>query len=742
MARRYLPLIDPGQYDRSPALSKQEQEALEDWTPRHGLKEHVTRRMPRLCTPLLDVVEVFCKARRDGANIREKRSAVRSSACCVLAEMKRSRESYWTWPSERWLTLINSSRPRTRLHLAGIAYLLCTFDAVHRIEHKVSVGVLARSLFGGEFDRSLGRLLEALQRIGYASDTLEVKIKAPLGAVALTNRSVCLERIDERVLWQTYKTFARQGRSMSMISHGLVALGVLGAPLRMREYPSFKEKDYTGIAPEWVAWCRRWRDTSTLMPQTRENNYSYVLRVGLWLAKEHPEITGPAHWTVETCADFLAAVCRLKVGEWTLRSAPRRADPNEGKPLRANSRRVLFYAVRRFFRDVEEWGWATLRFNPMYHLATPKAVSRLTGPNPRDIDEKMWLRIVHASLHLTAEDLLGDIWYPLEMLQAVAVVWTHSGLRQNEIARLRLECARPQTEDLPGEEGEEAVPAGALCYLSVPASLKAGAYVKPVQDVVRQHVEAWEALRPDQPQLVDRKTGEHVRFLFQYRGRKMGASVIGNTIIPMLCRKAGVPQEDARGPITSHRARASTATMLINASNGMSLPQLQKWLGHDSPKSTMHYYRVRPAKLARAFAKADETAHMIEVIIDHDVVLRGAADEEPWKLYPLSDGRYCSNPFWSTCPHRMACAGCDFYVPVDSAYGATLAAKASLHRFLEAVPLTNEERAAAEGDIGKLDRLAERLRDVPTPDGRTPRQIETGTEGTDAMISLKVLPTS
>ena len=45
----------------------------------------------------------------------------------------------------------------------------------------------------------------------------------------------------------------------------------------------------------------------------------------------------------------------------------------------------------------------------------------------------------------------------------------------------------------------------------------------------------------------------------------------------------------------------------------------------------------------------------------------------------------------------MACAGCDFNIPKDSAKGEALAAKAFLHRYLEEVPLTPDEQLIVKG---------------------------------------------
>jgi hypothetical protein len=52
----------------------------------------------------------------------------------------------------------------------------------------------------------------------------------------------------------------------------------------------------------------------------------------------------------------------------------------------------------------------------------------------------------------------------------------------------------------------------------VPAGKTFTAFTKPVGVVIKQFIDRWEALRPEQSPLVDAKTGERVRFLFQYRG--------------------------------------------------------------------------------------------------------------------------------------------------------------------------------------------------------------------------------
>lgn len=114
----------------------------------------------------------------------------------------------------------------------------------------------------------------------------------------------------------------------------------------------------------------------------------------------------------------------------------------------------------------------------------------------------------------------------------------------------------------------------------------------------------------------------------------------------------------------------------------------------------------------------------IEVLIDRDAATSGkAAAGEPWQYYDLGHG-LCSYTFSEQCPHRMACAKCDFCTPKDSSKAQLLQAKGNLQRMLAAVPLTDDERAAADDGQTALGQLLQRLADVPTPAGPTPREIK------------------
>ena len=71
----------------------------------------------------------------------------------------------------------------------------------------------------------------------------------------------------------------------------------------------------------------------------------------------------------------------------------------------------------------------------------------------------------------------------------------------------------------------------------------------------------------------------------------------------------------------------------------------------------------------------------------------------------------------------MACAKCDFYTPKDSSKAQILEAKENLQKMRAMIPLTDDEQAAVDDGNAALDRLLDRLADIPTR-GLTPRQLD------------------
>jgi hypothetical protein len=165
---------------------------------------------------------------------------------------------------------------------------------------------------------------------------------------------------------------------------------------------------------------------------------------------------------------------------------------------------------------------------------------------------------------------------------------------------------------------------------------------------------------------------------------------------------------------------------LYNAKEPMTLFELQAWLGHRTPAATQHYAKITPTTLTKAYADAGYVARnvrTVEGLIDRDTIFDGAvASGKAWQYYDLGHG-HCTYTFFEQCPHRMACAKCDFYVPKDSSKALLVEAKGNLPRMLTAIPLTDEEKAAIDDGKAAIDTLINRLADLPTPAGPTPREI-------------------
>ncbi|UVJ45944.1 integrase [Pseudomonas sp. LS1212] len=333
----YIP-FDVSLYERCEVLLDSEQAVLSNHLYRSDWP-YLQSKMPGLVNPLIDLVA------HSGVS---PRLAV-SSVAAILWHVSKTGKPYWSWSETQWLTLLNT-RAGSRPYLAAVAYHLGGFRTPQRIAKFRQSAIYASAIFGSQiFKREHTRLSQTLKSLGYAARHLEQFLSSVLGALMLENGDPRLETFTEELLLRG-QAHRSEGiaRSVGKVSHGLAALGILAKPLRMRGYVGWREKSIDGIDPVWVECCRRWRDTSTLRPRTRESNYSFVLRTGIWLAREQPWVVSPVDWNMSTCAAFIAAVDRMTVGEWALESARHTKFKGLGQPIAPNSKRGFLHAVRRF----------------------------------------------------------------------------------------------------------------------------------------------------------------------------------------------------------------------------------------------------------------------------------------------------------------------------------------------------------------------------------------------------------
>jgi integrase len=724
-------LLDVTGYNRHPELTEQEREALARAVAcctgdnRTKLPPELNIKLARLLEPINDILTFL------GSPLKSCSAPVQ----VLLQEMQTRSTPYWSWSEAVWTALLTSAFARfrqdyslqtyrrVRFQLMVMAYIMGPqTDFFLPLLGEISPLALACRLFGEEpLQRNIERVRQVLSGWGYGyEDTSNQRcLTTTVAEVALVNRSVRLEQMTFAKLSslrQRMKPYQRG--SLERLSKVLAHLAIIERPLppfseTLRVLP--EQTDTSGIAPEWVEGCLQWHRFSDLAPLVKRQYLHLLLRAGRWLAELHPEVTSPHQWTAKLAAEYVAVVCQMKAGDFSPAGSRSRMKERVGTPLSAGTKEKQLVAMRTFFREIQDEPHnVPRRFDPMRAFRTPHTIKKHIGPNPRDLDPFLWAKLVHAALNLTQKDLpqgsKGVIQYPLALVRAVAVVWVYSGLRADEIVRLRAGCVRWQREDVTISETGEVLPREAVCFLTVPVNKTTTTFQKPVNPVVGRRINEWEQVRAaSQPHRTDRKTGAQVNYLFLHRGHPLSLSYLNTSLIPTLCKVAGIPRADERGAITSHRARATLATLLYNAPAGLSLFELMQWLGHTNPASTQQYVRVKPTKLAASYSKAEHNSRLVEALVETKADANGAVNI----YYVLGEHGLCGNPDWASCLSRMACIKCPFFVPKNQAH--LIEACQTVKRFMEVVELTDEELAAVQDDYAKLEAAVQRRQHLAMP---------------------------
>ena len=116
---------------------------------------------------------------------------------------------------------------------------------------------------------------------------------------------------------------AEQRRMYYRIADALQGMGLIPNAIHHRTYASIAT---TGIDPDWVAWCTRWRATTTIAPSSARSVYYAILKAGRWLKREHPEVCTPDGWTRDVALAYVSAVIDYKLGEFVT------PDVHKGRP--------------------------------------------------------------------------------------------------------------------------------------------------------------------------------------------------------------------------------------------------------------------------------------------------------------------------------------------------------------------------------------------------------------------------
>ncbi len=732
------------QYDRSP-LAPQENNALMEAVRLgesargHNQTDYAREELRRFQKPMYDVIAL----RTSNISIYQRLRRI------LYLQMIQRNTSLWEWSKQEWIEIICPTkkdferaygRPGSgRFSLRDMAYLLGGVTDLREVGQKLNSWETARLYFGPEVVEQEGRrvtdCLVGQAGQGYHRGPYGVQgIRQALGLLFLLNRRPFLEDISPELLQMASQDpDALASHQVVKVKVALHHLGLFEQRPELHPVPKKQVGDLAGVPVAWAAWCDAWLRRQAKVSHRVRVTYNQLLCIGRWLADQHPEIASPEQWDEELALEYVSYLCsRATVGDYASAQGNRAniALKRVGKPLAPRTMKHRLAALIRFFTDLQEKphqldkgrsSKLERRFNPHEVFRLPRSIKRLIQPDPREIDEVIWCKLTYAAATLTEEDYhYKQSHYPLTYYRAAALLWVTSARRPGEITRLQVGCIRrdwdPDMLDeegspLPGQEAQ-------LCYLYVPVNKTKGAFWVPIPRYTADAVETWERERPSrQPRLVDEKDSSLVNFLFCLRGRKMGEKFINQSLIPALCRRAGISESDARGAITGHRARSTIATMLRR--NGLSLEDIAQFLGHSNTKMVRAYARTDPFRFGRDMNRANDLMRIVEGIID----TRAAKAGQPNVFFFLgrgSDGqpRFCGNPAWDKCKHRLACLKCPMYVGAGQAsrLAERLEARDELFKFQTKIEMIPQEQAAVEGDIEKLTELIQADADVPPPD--------------------------
>ncbi len=686
------------QYDRSPTLTQAEREALVEVIPLRPGRRFLQPEQPsiqvlaRLTQPLQDIYDL------KGCDPDGRTPYLR----WMYQQMLQANKPFWAWSKEEWLKATsgaNSTRRGIMVMMRVAAYLLCGLLIID--DHYLPFH-LARIVFGitkvAEEYEKMAAVIFDTDGFGYVRSTgQETGLRTTLVVAMLVNRNPhidaftvdCLRATKQLLVDQDYQDTLRR------ITRALVYLKIVRDTAPTDVFGSIAEPSVwwgymeTDVDPTWLAWVQAYAaQTNRGVEKYQKGEFYRLIIAGRWLKKYHPTIVSPDQWDEPLGYEYVTWVCHAKMGEFMSEWPPAHQKASQAQlPLQARTIDGRISAVRRFFNALQRKPYhisetppqrLVLPWDPNEVFATPENIRRQIVPNPRTLDPAWWQKLTWAAASLSAKDLAAHRvrQFSLAYYRAAGLVWVTGARRADEIRRLKVGCvSREWAPEMHDENGNQVEPEEDLAFLRIPVNKMQGEFWIPIPSYTADAIEVWERLRPKlQDPQIDRKEHRPIDYLFMTRNQLMGKGFLNSSVIPLLCKVAGlvdadgVPLRDAVGKITSHRARSTLATWL--RSNGLSLTYVAKLLGHTDLKSLPWYLREDKHMFARAVRKHNPLNRMVTAILDTEAMKRGAG--EPAVFYYLGygdDGRphLCASPDYSTCVHQMHCRRCEMYVDAEQA---------------------------------------------------------------------------
>ena len=344
-------LLDVSGFDRSPTLSQEEQDALVSlgWQLRRLRGYDPALPQWNVINRLLIPLDAARLALRDRPDILLHRRSGLDAVGLVLFRCAEEGKAFWGWPEEAWIRLIGKDRrafvrpwpnwvkQSVRPCTAAYGYLLCDFDAFHRLGSFNRLA-LAERVFGREaIGAALAAVYSTLEGWGYRQTSNDDRLRAVFVQALLVNRSTRLEDLTSEALERLYNDprIGWRRSTFHSVCRAVAAMGFASPPTRCNKS---RPMAVQGAPADWIAWVERWCNTSTLTPVVRRMHRSILAMAGRWLTAEQPAINSPADWTRETCAAWVACVARSCIGDYT---APCWAhQPDRSPPRSGHHRRV------------------------------------------------------------------------------------------------------------------------------------------------------------------------------------------------------------------------------------------------------------------------------------------------------------------------------------------------------------------------------------------------------------------
>jgi hypothetical protein len=407
--------------------------------------------------------------------------------------------SWWSWTPLDWRELLGGNAPGFRDAISwpatttvrpftiALAYHLARFDDFHTIGMFDRL-YLAGLVFGPTTVADTLTTVGSLLGLGLLRTTAPGAMPGAFSQFLLINRSPRLSDLTTEAFDQLREhpslLTTHQRQALFGLQRAAAAAGHRDPPVRLGSYHM---EDLDGVDPAWAKWVERWRHLDAHPGSAHRLMHRPGRRY--WLpntrSPNRPVVGRPARGSPSTMVGDL----------WR---SPRRV----GTPIAPTGPPPVL--GRMFFRDCQEWEWFPRRFNPTTALAASRGITALIGTNPRIIADDVWAKLLWAGLNLVPADFPASSagsHYPMELVRAVTLTWLFAGLRSDEINRLRVGCVRWQHDGIAVRaDASDILATEAVCLLDIPVNKTNTAFTKPVDPLLGQAIETWQALRPSQPQ--------------------------------------------------------------------------------------------------------------------------------------------------------------------------------------------------------------------------------------------------